>query len=78
MTILLDPAEVVVRAAHSRPFSLQSDFARKEALGVAIAASRGWITCLDPVTQESHNRWLVTHSGLFLLETLFGENKDGN
>ncbi|MGQ0595838.1 hypothetical protein [Aquabacterium sp.] len=45
-----------------RPFTVQSDYARVHALGVALAASLGYITTLQ--TKDTYGkRWMVTKKG---------------
>jgi len=59
----------VVQRAYSKPFSLQSDFAREYAYFVAAAASLGFITTrISPKTDIYGSRWLVTRAGLLFLE----------
>lgn len=58
----------VVLEAHKSAFSVQSDFARKEAELVAMAASLGLIT--TRVHRNIFSRhWRVTVKGLMFLET---------
>lgn len=74
MKNLEDKVRAILYSAHQKPFTLQSDFARANALPVAVAASMGLISCLDPITQQPHGRWFITLAGhSFLL----GEHEYG-
>lgn len=64
MYTLQDEIIEVIRRAHKRPFSFQSDFARQYAEAVAVAASYGWITCLDAYENCPTPRWIVTAEGI--------------
>ena len=54
-------ARVLLRA-YSSPFTVQSDFAREEAFGVALAASMGFISTVIGGMASRH--WRITESGL--------------
>jgi hypothetical protein len=57
----------VLTHARAEPFTTKSDFARKAANAVALAASEGLITTrLNDTTYT--NRWMVTIDGLEWME----------
>lgn len=59
----------VIQTAYSRPFSLQSDFARSNAFYVAAAASLGLITTqTSPRSAIYGTLWRTTKEGLKYLE----------
>lgn len=59
----------VVQQAYTRPFSLQSDFARSNAFFVAAAASLGYIsTRTSPRSAHYGHLWRTTRAGLQFLE----------
>lgn len=59
----------VVQQAYSKPFSLQSDFARSNSFYVAAAASLGYITTrTSPKTYHYGPLWRTTKAGLHFLE----------
>lgn len=64
MDELLNEVLQVIQRAHTRPFSFSSDYARYNSEAVAIAASCGWITCIDALTNYPRPKWLVTAAGL--------------
>lgn len=59
----------VVQQAYTRPFSLQSDFARSNSFFVAAAASLGYIsTRTSPRSVTYGHLWRTTRAGLQFLE----------
>ena len=59
----------VVQQAYTRPFSLQSDFARSNSFFVAAAASLGYITTrTGPRSSLYGHLWRTTRAGLQYLE----------
>jgi len=59
----------VVQQAYTRPFSLQSDFARSNSFFVAAAASLGYITTrTGPRSPLYGHLWRTTKAGLQFLE----------
>lgn len=58
----------VVERAWTRPFSISSDFARANAIAVAIAASLGWITTITLDGRNFSRSWHVTVSGTLALQ----------
>ena len=67
------PPEIwlVVSEAYEGGFAVQSNFSRIYALEVALAASLGWITTVDPTGQTYSRVWRITVAGLTALN-----NKD--
>lgn len=63
-----DEAYEVVEEAWRGPFAFASNFARARALGVALAASLGWISIVRPDGRTLSARWHLTASGLTALE----------
>lgn len=60
---------MVVQQAYTKPFSLQSDFARSNAFFVAAAASMGLITTrTGPKSHLYGPLWRATRAGLNYLE----------
>lgn len=62
---------LVATQAHEQGISVQSNFARAFAHEVALAASLGWITTVDPNGQAYGRIWRITVAGLTALN-----NKD--
>lgn len=61
--------ELVIQQAYTKPFSLQSDFARSHAFFVAAAASMGLITTRTAPKQGLFGHlWRATKQGLSFLE----------
>lgn len=59
----------VILQAYTRPFSLQSDFARANAFYVAAAASLGYITTRTAPRGHAYGHlWRATREGLKHLE----------
>ena len=59
----------VVQQAYTKPFSLQSDYARSNAFFVAAAASLGYIsTRTSPRSTHYGHLWRTTRAGLQFLE----------
>lgn len=59
----------VVQQAYTKPFSLQSDFARSNSFFVAAAASLGYITTrTGPRSSLYGHLWRTTRAGLQFLE----------
>ena len=48
--------------------SLQCDFARQNAIELALCASQGWISTVDPDGKAYRNRWRITNAGLTMLK----------
>lgn len=57
----------VLEEAWGQPFTVSSDFARKHALGVAMAASLDYITNLSLDGRGFSKRWHITLSGASVL-----------
>lgn len=62
---------LVVTYAHEQGIAVQSNFARAFSAEVALAASLGWITTVDPGGQTFGRIWRITIAGLTALN-----NKD--
>jgi len=59
----------VIQQAYTKPFSLQSDFARTHAFFVASAASLGYITTrTGPRSFHYGHLWRTTRTGLIFLD----------
>lgn len=59
----------VIQRAYTQPFSLQSDFSRRNAFYVAAAASLGYITTRTSPRSFSYGHlWRTTKAGLHYLE----------
>lgn len=54
----------VIKEVQRAPKAFQSDYARKYAVSIAEAASRGLITCLQNGINQRH--WMATPKGLLL------------
>ena len=67
------PEEIweVLTVAHEGGISVQSNLARVFSIEVALAASLGWITSVDPNGQAYSRIWRITVAGLTALN-----NKD--
>lgn len=63
------PDEVyeVMERAWSRPFTISSDYARSNALAVAITASLGWITNIALNGLDLSRSWHLTMEGAMAL-----------
>lgn len=61
----------VLEQAHRAPFKTQSNFSRKYAVAVAMAASDGFITTKVAIGLYT-DEWALTPSGLSHLYTLKG------
>jgi hypothetical protein len=48
--------------------SLQCDYARNHAMEVALCASQGWLSVVDPDGRTYRDRWRITAMGLSLLQ----------
>lgn len=59
----------VVINAHTAPFTTKSDFARKYASEIGLAASEGFISTRME-TGRFTNRWMVTREGLEFLDEM--------
>lgn len=57
----------VLLQAWKRPISLQGDYARQNAVGLALAASMGLLSTIKPDGSDFGNHWHVTTSGLTAL-----------
>lgn len=57
----------VLRMSYDRGISVQSDFARHFAHSLALAASLGFITTIEPDGNGYNGRWRITASGLYAL-----------
>ena len=55
---------LVIKEVQKDPKAFQSDYARKYAVSIAEAASRGFITCLQDGVNQRH--WMATPKGLLL------------
>lgn len=51
--------------------ALQCDIARKHASELALLASQGWCSTVDPDGRTYRNRWRITEAGILMLK-----NKD--
>lgn len=60
-----------MQEAHERGVAVQSNFARALSPQVALAASLGWITTVDPGGRTYSRIWRITVAGLTALN-----NKD--
>lgn len=58
----------VLFQAWERGIAIQGDFARAAASEVALAASCGWISNVDPDGSRYGNRWRITAAGLYALQ----------
>lgn len=67
--VLSPEVELVVRHAHMGGFTVSSDFARANAIHVAEAASRGFITTFDHPGNTYCRTWHVTENGLRFMRT---------
>ena len=68
---------VVLQRAYIEPFTVQSNYARKNALHVAELASRGLLTTHVGFGMYSKH-WRVTPAGRALLEYTAGEDNARN
>ncbi len=68
---LTDELWLVLKTAWKSGISLQSDFARQNAMEVALAASCGWLSTVDPDGKAYRRQWRITASGITALQ-----NKD--
>jgi hypothetical protein len=59
----------VLRKIAGEPISVASNFARDHAVSVALAASIGWITVVEPDGGTYSRIWKMTLPGLHALET---------
>lgn len=57
----------VLLHAWKRPISLQSDYARQNAMGVALAASMGLLSTIKPDGGGYTSYWHVTAAGITAL-----------
>lgn len=57
----------VLLHAWRRPLALQSDFARQNSVGVALAASMGLLSSIKPDGTEYTTCWHVTAAGITAL-----------
>jgi hypothetical protein len=57
----------VLTLAHDRYISCQGDWARALAPEVALAASLGWLSNIDPDGLHYSNKWRITPAGLTAL-----------
>jgi hypothetical protein len=48
--------------------TLQSDYARSNALHLALAASMGWLSTIDPDGKSYRGQWRITTAGLTALQ----------
>lgn len=63
-----EPLFEILEAAHEvGGISIQSDLARAHALYVALAASIGWLSTVDPEGYQFGGRWRLTPAGLTAL-----------
>jgi len=59
----------VLEYAHScGGITLQSDFARAVSADLALAASCGWVSTIDPDGRAYNKRWRITAAGLTALQ----------
>ncbi len=58
----------VLERAWRVPIALQSDYARQHALTVALSASLGWLSTLEPDGSTYYPHWRITAQGLTALE----------
>jgi hypothetical protein len=58
----------VLQAAWLSGISLQSDFARSQAIHVALGASCGFISTLDAAGTGYGGTWRITEKGLVVLK----------
>jgi hypothetical protein len=63
-----DTLWAVLHRAWKAGISLQSDFAREHAIELALAASCGFISTIDPNGQNYRGMWRITASGLTAYE----------
>lgn len=57
----------VLSICHERYISIQSDWARALAPEVALAASLGWVSNIDPDGLHYTKQWRITPAGLTAL-----------
>lgn len=48
--------------------AIQSNFARANAKELALCASQGWLSTVDPDGKAYRDRWRITQAGLMVLE----------
>lgn len=65
---ITDDLWLVLRTCWKRPLSLQCDFARQNAREVALAASMGLISSIDPDGRDYRHHWRITAAGITALE----------
>lgn len=58
----------VLKYAWKRGIYLQSDFARGFSPEIALAASMGWLSNIDPDGKHYRGQWRITSAGLIALE----------
>jgi len=59
---------LVLRTAWGRPISIQSDFARRYAVEVCLAASMGLVSTIKPNGSGYTTQWRLTSAGITALE----------
>jgi hypothetical protein len=63
-----DATWFLLQEVHSKGLSVQSNLARYTATHVALLASLGWVTTINPNGTEYGSRWLITAAGLIALQ----------
>lgn len=58
----------VLQTAWEGHISLQSNFAREHSVLVALAASCGWLSTIDPDGKSYRTQWHLTAAGLTALQ----------
>lgn len=69
---------LVLSLAHERFISVQSDWARALAPEVALAASLGWLSNIDPSGHQYTKQWRITPAGLTALIELCPKAADSS
>lgn len=66
---LTDDTWLVLKTAWKRGgIALQCDLARQYSIELALCASQGWVSTVDPDGKSYRNRWRITSSGLTMLK----------
>lgn len=65
---LTDEVWQVLKYTWKFGLALQCDYARSHAQEVALCASQGWVSCVDPDGKSYRPRWRITSIGLALLQ----------
>ncbi|GJE18778.1 hypothetical protein [Methylobacterium marchantiae] len=62
---LPDDIWALLNLVQDYPLAVSSNLAREAAGTVALAASMGWISCVDPDGKGFSRRWRITPEGAF-------------